>query len=233
MVSRRRVGWNDRVGAHEPCTTKEDDVTRRSAGILTVAAMMLAFLLLTGTRAWSDAAVETIVFVRHGEKPDKGLGQLDCQGLNRALALPAVIAKTFGQPIAVFAPDPSQQRQDDGVAYDYVRPLATIEPTAIFFGLPIKADFGVNDTDGLRAALEQPAYRNALVVVAWEHTLIETIVRGLLGEHGGDVAGVPKWHGDDFDSIYVVTITGAGAAAKASLVVRREGLDGQPTACPH
>ena len=73
------------------------------------------------------------MLVRHGEKPDKGLGQLDCQGLNRALALPAVIAKIFGKPSAIFAPDPSQQKEDDGVSYDYVRPLATIEPTAIFF----------------------------------------------------------------------------------------------------
>lgn len=71
-----------------------------------------------GTRAWSDDAVETIVLVRDGEKPDKGLGQLDCQGLNRALALPPVIAKIFGRPSAIFAPDPSQQKQDDGVSYD-------------------------------------------------------------------------------------------------------------------
>jgi hypothetical protein len=104
-----------------------------------VVTITLSLVLLDGTRAWSDDAVETIVLVRHGEKPDKGLGQLDCQGLNRALALPPVIAKTFGRPSAIFAPDPSRQKQDDGVSYDYVRPLATIEPTAIFFGLPVNA----------------------------------------------------------------------------------------------
>jgi hypothetical protein len=67
-------------------------MTRQSARTLAVAAILLLLLLLDGTRAWSDDAVETIVLVRHGEKPDKGLGQLDCQGLNRALALPPVIA---------------------------------------------------------------------------------------------------------------------------------------------
>ncbi len=112
---------------------------QQSAGTLAVAAITLSSLLLDGTPAWSDDAVETIVLVRHGEKPDKGLGQLDCQGLNRALALPPVIAKTFGRPSAIFAPVPSQQMEDDGVSYDYVRPLATIEPTAIFFGLPVRA----------------------------------------------------------------------------------------------
>jgi hypothetical protein len=198
-----------------------------------VAALMFSLLLLDGTRAWSNDTVETIVLVRHGEKPDEGLGQLDCQGLNRALALPPVIAKTFGRPSAVFAPDPSQQVKDHGVSYDYVRPLATIEPTAIFFGLPINASFGLSNTDGLRAAVEQPLYRNALVLVAWEHALIETIARALLAAHGGDAALVPKWQSDDFDSIYVVTITRTGDAAKATFAHRREGLDGQPDTCPH
>ena len=32
----------------------------------------------------ADAKVETIVFIRHAEKPEAGLGQLDCRGLNRA-----------------------------------------------------------------------------------------------------------------------------------------------------
>jgi fermentation-respiration switch protein FrsA (DUF1100 family) len=210
---------------------KQFGMTRQLAGTLAVAAISLSLLLLDGTRAWSDDAIETIVLVRHGEKP-KGLGQLDCQGLNRALALPPVIAKTFGRPSAVFAPDPSQQREDYGVSYDYVRPLATIEPTAIFFGLPVNASFGVSNTDGLRAALEQPLYRNAVVIVAWEHRLIETIARALLAAHGGDPALVPKWDKDDFDSIYVVTITVTGDAAKVTFSHEREGLDGQPDACP-
>jgi hypothetical protein len=36
----------------------------------------------------ADSKVETIIFIRHGEKPLSGLGQITCQGLNRALALP-------------------------------------------------------------------------------------------------------------------------------------------------
>ena len=195
--------------------------------------MALPMLLLTASAARSDDAVETVVLVRHGEKPDKGLGQLDCQGLNRALALPRMIAKTFGRPDAIFAPNPSVQKEDSGQPYDYVRPLATIEPAAISFGLPVDASLGLDDTDGLRAALERPLYRNALVLVAWEHKLIETIARGLLAAHGADPDVVPKWHGHDFDSIYVVTISRTGDAAKATFAHKQEGLDGQPETCPH
>jgi len=90
----------------------------------------------TGCATPSAAAEETIVFVRHGEKPAAGLGQLDCRGLNRSLELPAVINAMFGKPKAILAPDPAKQKEDGGVLYDYVRPLATIEPTAIAFGMP-------------------------------------------------------------------------------------------------
>ena len=138
-----------------------------------VIGMSLSLVLLTGTAAWSDNAVETIIFIRHGESHE-GLGQLNCQGLNRALALPSVIAKTFGRPDAVFAPDP-----DERIAgylkepFDYVRPLATILPTAISFGLPVHVSIGASDAQGLRAAFEQPQYKNAFVLVAWEHKKIE------------------------------------------------------------
>jgi len=92
---------------------------------------------------------ETIVFVRHGEKPAGGFGQLDCQGLNRALALPAVIAAKFGKPDAIYAPNPSMQKKDDGALYDYVRPLATIEPTAIQYGMPVNTTYGFAQYDEL------------------------------------------------------------------------------------
>jgi hypothetical protein len=190
----------------------------------------LTMLLLTGAAA--DNAVQTVVFIRHGEKPDKGLGQLNCQGLNRALALPSVIAKTFGRPDAIFAPDPSHRKIDAGEPFDYVRPLATIEPTAITFGLPVNASIGYSDVVGLQAAIEQAQYRNAFILIAWEHNMIENAARALLAAHGGDVAVVPKWDGDDFDSIYVVTISRSGDTTKASFALKHQGLDGQRGTCP-
>jgi hypothetical protein len=190
----------------------------------------LTMLLLTGAAA--DNAVQTVVFIRHGEKPDKGLGQLNCQGLNRALALPSVIAKTFGRPDAIFAPNPSHRKIDAGEPFDYVRPLATIEPTAITFGLPVNASIGYSDVVGLQAAIEQAQYRNAFILIAWEHNMIENAARALLAAHGGDVAVVPKWDGDDFDSIYVVTISRSGDTTKASFALKHQGLDGQRGTCP-
>jgi hypothetical protein len=182
--------------------------------------------------AVEPVATETIVLVRHGEKPALGLGQLNCQGLNRSLALPAVIAKGFGRPDVIFAPDPAETKNDNGQPYDYVRPLATIEPTAVAFGLPVDASIGVSNVDALRQRLEAPSYRAALVLVAWEHTDIVKLARLLMANYGGDSTAVPDWKGRDFDSIYVVRITRTGEATRVGFEHRREGLDGEPTACP-
>jgi hypothetical protein len=178
------------------------------------------------------AAKETIVFVRHGEKPPQGLGQLDCRGLNRALALPTVIQKSFGKPDAIFAPNPSDQKNDEGEHYDYVRRLTTIEPTAIAFGMPVNAQIGYDDIKGLRKALENPAYRDALVLVGWEHKMIGAVARELLSAHGGNASDVPNWNRDDFDGVYVVTIDWSGPKPKATFAKTSEGLNEEPETCP-
>ncbi|QNB12934.1 histidine phosphatase family protein [Paraburkholderia tropica] len=176
--------------------------------------------------------VETLIFVRHGEKPDAGLGQLNCKGLNRALALPAVIAAKYGKPDAVFAPDPGEQKDDRGHAYYYVRPLATVEPTAIQFGLPIQTPYGHSHTDALEKTLLDPAWNKRTVLIGWEHREIESLVRKIVAEHGGEAADVPKWKSADFDSIYVVRIDWSGEQPRASFSHDREGLDGRADDCP-
>jgi hypothetical protein len=183
--------------------------------------------------AWADdTTTETIVMVRHGEKPDSGLGQLNCRGLNRALALPRVIETKFGRPDAIFAPDPARQKSDRGIQYDYVRPLATIEPTAIYFGMPVDASIGFKDVDKLVDALLTPRYRGKLVVVAWEHAIIEKAAKRIVKQYGGKASSVPKWESADFDSIYIVRVTSSGNNTSASFELAKQGLNGEPAVCP-
>ena len=186
----------------------------------------LALLLCAAT-----PTVETIVLVRHGEKPLLGLGQLSCQGLNRAMALGGVLKKDFGTPTAIFAPDPAVQKEDVGRKYDYVRPLATIEPAAISYGLPVDASIGVMDVAALAKALDAPALQGALVFVAWEHKQLVAVTRLLVKEHGGHAADVPDWGHEDFDGIYVLRVTRDGATTSVSFTTTREHLDGLSPRC--
>ena len=175
---------------------------------------------------------ETVVLIRHGEKPPAGLGQLSCQGLNRALALGGVLKQAFGKPDALFAPDPAIRKTDHGTPYDYVRPLATIEPAAIAMGLPVDTSIGFADIAALRTALEAQHLRQALVVVAWEHTELVALARLRLAAHGADPALVPAWDQGDYDGMDVVRITRDGTKSNATFERRREGLDGQSSSCP-
>ena len=177
--------------------------------------------------AWADT---TVLLLRHGEKPEAGLGQLNCQGLNRALALPAVLAR-YGTPKAIFAPNPGVPKTDGGVPYHYVRPLATIEPYAIRQGLPVDLSYDMRETDALAQRLLQG---EGLQVVAWEHHLAVLVARQFLQLAGGDPTQVPVWSNDDFDGVYVLHYAGpsGGQAARVDFHREAEGLNGLPADCP-
>src|SRR3982074_910429 len=161
---------------------------------------------LNRLKAEQSASTETIVFFRHAEKPEKEFGQLSCQGLNRALALPQILISKFGKPDYLFAPAPNRRTTATGEEYNYVRPLATIEPTAIRFGLPVNTDYSFTDIDGLRFELTRDKYENARIYVSWEHNELERVVKQIVAQFNGDPGAVSKWEGKDYDSIYIVKI---------------------------
>jgi hypothetical protein len=176
--------------------------------------------------------VETIVCIRHGEKPLLGLGQLTCKGLNRALALPQVLLAKFGRPSFIFAPDPNQVANDLGGEFCYVRPLATIEPAAIEYGLPVNTHFGFKDTAGLQQELMKPVYVGATIFVAWEHVYLDNFVKALVKSFGGDMAQIPEWPGNDYDSIFVVRITYGKGKTAVTFSRDAEGLNNLGSDCP-
>jgi hypothetical protein len=209
----------------------------RQGAKLAVAILSLSTAHTGSSAPQDEVAVQTIVFIRHGEKPEGGFGQLTCQGLNRALALAPAIARSFGKPDAIFAPNPSHPKNDAGIFYDYVRPLATVEPTAVLFGLPIDVSLDLDDRQGLIAALKKRRApdHNVFVLVAWEHKQIAPVVRAILSAHGADAENlrdVADWDGNDFDSMYVVAIKQQRNTTRATFEHKHEGLDGQPKTCP-
>ncbi len=177
-------------------------------------------------------AQETIVAIRHGEKPPAGFGQLTCRGLNRALALPGVLAR-YGRPDAIYAPDPAVQVNDRSqTKYSYVRPLITIEPTAIALGMPVNAQIGFTDIARLQSELTPPAYANALIFVAWEHEMLNQFAQQMLKSYGRDPSAVPDWPNGDYDRIYVFRITQESGKPQLAFTVDHENLNGQSDVCP-
>ena len=176
-------------------------------------------------------AVETLICIRHGEKSATGLGQLSCQGLNRALALPRVLLSKYGTPQFVFAPDPTQTITEYAGAYSYVRPLATIEPTAIYCGLPVNTQFGFTQITELEGELQKDAYQNATIYIVWEHVLLETFAQDMVELYGGDPTQVPVWPENDYDTMFVIQITRNQGQKSVAFTMDHEGLNDLSTDC--
>ena len=199
---------------------------------------LLGFLLSVPSAAQTTSDVkpdhlQTIVVIRHGEKPHGGFGQLSCQGFNRGLALPKVLIEKYGKPTFIFAPNPVPPMKEGEGKYPYVRPLITIAPTAIELGLPINANFGFTDVKGLEKELSLPQYSDAVVFVAWEHIFAQRFAENMMATFGGDIRQVPEWPGNDHDSIYVLRVSRTGSRSSISFTHDQEGLDHKlPKTCP-
>jgi hypothetical protein len=172
-------------------------------------------------------ASETMIFIRHAEKPADGLGQLSCKGFNRSVVLPNVIVKIFGIPDYLFAPNPAIQKKDNGINYNYIRPLATIEPLAIKLSQNVDLSCGIEDVDCISKVLLENKYENKTLVVAWEHHKIEDIIKKIAEIKGLKLDKIPNWKNDDFDSMYVVKID----KNTIDLKIEQENLNNQNNSC--
>ncbi|MCW8278559.1 histidine phosphatase family protein [Pseudomonas sp. PCH199] len=187
------------------------------------------------SRAQPADGTQTLVFLRHAEKPAGGLGQLNCQGLNRAIDLATLLPEKFGKANYVFAANPTRNVEEGELdnSYSYLRPLLTISPSAIKLGLPVNIEFSANDTDDLAEELLHDKYHNSVIYTAWSHGYLPALINKVAGEAVGQKQTITEdWESNDYDSLYVLTLTWHNG--KASLVSRsyKQGLDNGPQTCP-
>ncbi|GAB2862974.1 histidine phosphatase family protein [Hymenobacter ruber] len=148
------------------------------------------------------APVLRIVIIRHGEKPPEG-DNLSCAGLNRALALPAVLNQLMPTPPNLaFVPVINTGGKDT----TRVRMLQTVMPYAVQHNLTINSNFMVENT---KAFAKQLRRLRGTVLVVWEHDNIVEIAKDL------GLENVPDWPDEDFDSIWDISFSGGGARGKA------------------
>lgn len=149
---------------------------------------------------------KTIVIIRHGEKNYPAHGGLSCKGLNRALALPNLLIKRFGNIDNIYAPKPIfiNSINDDDYKSWYLRPIITIDPLAIRLGKTL--DIGYNYNNYFEnELLAKKLYNNppGVYVVSWEHNHIPILVDSIMKYYKKNV-NIPHWKNKDFDRIYVI-----------------------------
>jgi hypothetical protein len=182
--------------------------------------------LVSSPASAQQSSTETIVLIRHGEKTKQELGQLNIRGLNRSLAIPNVLIGKFGKPNYIFAPNPSVQVNTRSTSpSSYIRPLATIEPTAIQLGMTVNAQIGYDDIKGLQTELSKPIYSNSVIFVAWEHIMEDLFAKNMMTTYANNASIVPDWPDNDFDSIFVIRIVRTAGAAAATFSIDHENLN--------
>jgi hypothetical protein len=194
-------------------------------------AIAVLVIALGGAVAEAATTTQTIVFFRHGEKPSGGYGQLTCQGFNRAIELTDVLVSRFGPPTYLFAPNPLPKMTESAGTFFYVRPLATIEPTAIKLRIAVNARYGYNDISGLTSALTQSGFAGSTTFVAWEHAYLVKAVQLILNKYKAGITA-PTWTSGDYDALYIVRLTNTNGYVTATFKKDFEGLNNRSTNCP-
>lgn len=167
------------------------------------------------------APVLRVIIIRHGEKPEEG-DNLSCAGLNRALALPAVLDQLLPTPpTCTYVPIIGTNDNSTSQA----RMFQTVTPYAVRHNLCVNSDYAVDNAAGLARELRR---QRGTALVVWEHHAISEITKSL------GLTQELEWPDEDFDSIWVIEFSGGGAKGKAkrpTLTRHRQHIEPAAT-CP-
>ncbi len=225
------------MGSHTSDTLRAGIRTTVSLSFITLCFSLTALSLSTPALTFATTAgdqKQTIVIIRHAEKPKAGLGQLTCQGLNRSLRLPKYFRENFPKPQFIYAPSPgvkALEKYGDHQYYNYVRPLATIEPTAISLTMPVNTEIGYNQPDRLIDSLLAKRNHNTVTYVAWEHEYIETITHKLLKRFNNTMTP-SAWLNSDYNRVLVFEIDWSKPAPKLTLQITSQNINNLSEQCP-
>jgi hypothetical protein len=147
-----------------------------------------------------------VYLIRHGEKDSKGCES--SKGLKRADNMYSVFKSKFSLPAYVFA-----YKYDMG---ECQRCKQTVDPIAKKLGVSVDFTQGAKDCKchwgectSFAKAIEKETSKGPVLVAA-EHVHIKYIAYDL----GVPKDKIPSWSNSDYDSVYVITISGGKASLK-------------------
>ncbi len=170
---------------------------------------LLLILTLLGTLRWASAQPAQIILIRHAEKPvhPEAL-HLSKEGQGRAKALAPFLTTNsaftnFGQPVALYAAHTTKHGHG-------LRTQETLAPLAKKLHLLVQSPCLSEDYEGLaRSILSNPKYQGKTVVICWVHEYIPQLAAAL-----GVRPEPPRWKGDVYDRVYLISYEGKMATLK-------------------
>ena len=170
-----------------------------------------AGLAMGQAAAHDGLADNTVLIVRHAEKPEKGT-MLTPTGERRA-ALYATYFEPFREDGMNVAVDALYAGADSA---NSSRPRLTLEPIAARTGLHLNTDIGTKDTDALIKLLRTTNHPSH-PLVSWRHSQIPDLLRSFTASPDKLLPG-GKWPDDVYDWVIVLQFDKVGKLASQKLL---------------
>jgi hypothetical protein len=182
-----------------------------TAALVLLAGSLLFANLSSAQEARNYLANNTVLIIRHSEKPDTGTG------LNAAAEARARLYTKYFQPF-----------QEEGLSIQVdslyagadskssMRPRLTLEPLSKSSGMPLHSNIGTKDSELLVQALRTEAHgRHPLIV--WRHGEIPTLLRAF-GASPEELLPNGQWPDEVFDWVIVVNMGPDGKLTSAKRI---------------
>jgi hypothetical protein len=184
----------------------------RSSYVLTLLAVCMPCLTFAQAQpAQNYLANNTVLIVRHAEKPAEGTG-LTTTGEARA-QLYAKYFRPFREEGLSISADCLYAGTDSKSS---VRPRLTLEPLSKATGLPLHLNVGTKDPEALVHELKTEAHGQH-PLIAWRHGEIPALLTAF-GIAPEKVIPNGKWPDDVFDWVIVITTGPDGLPGSAKLI---------------
>jgi hypothetical protein len=182
---------------------------RLSLAVLTLC--MIPSLAVQAQSAQNYLANNTVLIVRHTEKPETGRG-LSPQGEERA----RLYAKYFRPFQEEGLSIPADSLYAGADSKNSVRPRLTLEPLSKATGLPLHLKVGTKDSELLITELKTEAHGQH-PLIAWRHGEIPTLVKAF---GASPESSLPNgvWPDDVFDWVIVLTTGPDGQVTSARVI---------------
>jgi hypothetical protein len=191
---------------------------------LTAASVLLAGSLLLSSlfsaqEAQNYLANNTVLIIRHSEKPDTGTG-LNAAGETRA--------RLYTKYFLPFQEEGLSIQVDSLYAgadsKNSMRPRLTLEPLSKSSGMPLHSDIGTKDSDSLIQKLKtEPHGQHPLI--AWRHGEIPSLLRAF-GASPEKLLPNGQWPDEIFDWVIILNIGPDGQLTSAKRIHQSLKLTG-------
>lgn len=183
--------------------------------LIVVSVLLLGNLLLSNLSPSQPArnylANNTVLIIRHSEKPETGTG------LNAAGETRARLYSKYFQPFQ----EDGLSIQVDGLyagadSKSSLRPRLTLEPLSKSSGMPLHSNIGTKDSELLVQELKTEAHGQH-PLIAWRHGEIPALLRAF-GASPERLLPNGQWPDDVFDWVVVLNLGPDGQVTSAKLI---------------